>query len=279
MDSIGKIFDIHPLILEDTLNNEHLPKIEETPNSLYLTLKHITFSESNVDIDTTHLSFILSNNFLITFSETNCDLYNNIRENIQSNKGKIRKNKTDYLFYVLLDAIVDNYYIVFEALIDRIDELEDKLIENKTENLIKEIHQLKKALSSTRKLVYPLTEALNKLIIEQSDFIHDHTQIYIKDVYDHILQLTEIYETCREMLAGLIDLNLSNINNNMNNVMKTLTIISFIFIPLTFIVGLYGMNFKYMPELEYKYSYPILLLFMLTLVLFTIFYIKKKKWF
>ncbi|OFY29657.1 MAG: magnesium and cobalt transport protein CorA [Bacteroidetes bacterium RIFOXYB2_FULL_35_7] len=279
IEKIGAHFEIHNLVLEDILNSEQLPKFEETKNHLFITLKYLRYKETEPAIEASHISFILGKNYLITFSEEECDLFRLIRENILAGKGKFRQRNTDYLFYVLLDAIVDNYYLVYESMQDKIETLEDKIIENKFGNLIQEIHKLKKVLSSTRKSIYPLTEAFNKLILDKSEFISPLMMPYINDVHDHIIQLTDLYEHSYEMLASHIDLNMSNMNNNMNNVIKTLTIVSTIFIPLTFIVGVYGMNFKYMPEISWPYSYPVLIALMFLISGTMLIIMKKKKWF
>lgn len=279
IESIGRNFNIHFLLLEDILNSEHLPKMEESSDQLFLTLKHLSFSASENKIEVSHLSFVLGEHFLISFSEEDHDIFSTIRENIISNRGKIRKRRADYLMYILFDAIVDNYYLILDSIQDKLEDIEDRLIDNKSYNLINEIHNHKKLQAPIRKSILPLTEAANKLLLEESKFIEHLTLPYFRDVLDHLIQISDIFETNREMIAGLIDLNMSNINNNMNNVMKTLTIVSTIFIPLTFLVGLYGMNFKHMPEIGWKYSYPLVLVFMLVTSMSMVIIMKRKKWF
>ena len=279
IEQVGKHFDIHSLMLEDVLNSEQFPKLEETKQHLILTLKYMYFRTGSDKIEQSHISMILGNNYLITFSEGEDDIFRVVRETILSGKGKLRVRGADYLFYIILDAIVDSYYLIFEKLQDDIDDLEDRLISNRTQNFIKEIHALKKLLSSTRKTINPLLEASNKLTREDVKYIESSTLPYLSDVSDHIVQLTDIYETCREMLAGQIDLNMSNLNNNLNNVIKTLTIVSTIFIPLTFLVGVYGMNFKFMPELEWKWGYPAVIFFMIAVTTIMVIVMKRKKWF
>lgn len=279
IEQTGKHFDIHSLMLEDVLNSEQFPKLEETNQHLILTLKYMYFREGSDRIEQSHISMILGSNYLITFSEGESDIFKLVRENILSGKGKVRNRGADFLFYIILDAIVDSYYLIFEKLQDEIDNLEDQLISKRTQNFIKDIHALKKLLSSTRKTINPLLEASNKLTREDIKYIDASTLPYLGDVSDHIVQLTDIYETCREMLASQIDLNMSNLNNNLNNVIKTLTIVSTIFIPLTFLVGVYGMNFKFMPETEWKWGYPAVLFFMVAVSAIMVIVMKRKKWF
>ncbi len=279
VEQIGKYFDIHSLMLEDVLNSEQFPKLEETKQHLILTLKHMYFKQDGTQVAQSHISLILGKNYIITFSEGEQDIFKNIRENILSGKGKLRSRSADFLFYFILDAIVDSYYLIFEQLQDQIEALEDRLLSNRSYNFINEIHAMKKLLSSTRKTINPLLEATNKLTHEDVLYIDSSSIPYMKDVADHVFHLTDIYETCRDMLTGQIDLNMSNQNNNLNNVIKTLTIVSTIFIPLTFLVGVYGMNFKFMPELEWKWGYPSVVIFMVAVSITMIIVMKNKKWF
>lgn len=279
VEQVGRHFDIHSLMLEDVLNSEQFPKLEETKQHLILTLKYMFFKPGSEHVEQTHISLILGKNYLITFSEGEEDLFKEIREHILSGKGRLRGRGADFLFYFILDAIVDSYYLIFEQLQDRIEALEDRLLSNRRYNYINDIHAMKKLLSSTRKTINPLLEAANKLTHEDVLYIDPSSIPYLKDVADHVFHLTDIYETCRDMLAGQIDLNMANQNNNLNNVIKTLTIVSTIFIPLTFLVGVYGMNFKHMPELEMKMGYPVVLLFMLAVSVTMVIVMKRKKWF
>lgn len=278
LKKLGAHYDLHPLLLEDVLNTNHRPKKETFDEYIFLTLKMIGISPDGYSIITEQVSFVLGNNWLISFQEREGDLFDDLRLRLKENKGIIRKQKSDYLLYSLVDTIVDNYYLVLEHFSDKILELEENVINHPDQNTLHNIQKLKKLLINYRKSVIPLREALLSLQKEDSKLIHSKTKRYISDVYEHVIYIIDGIETQRDMLSTIMDLYLSGISNNMNQVMKVLTIISTIFIPLTFIAGVYGMNFQFMPELSIKWAYPLVWTVMVGITVGMIIYFKKKKW-
>jgi len=278
IEKIGEHYDIHALMLEDILNVEHLPKVEFSEHHVFFTLKILALDDE-YNIEQEHVSFILGNDYLISFKEQRGELFKPIRERIENNIGKVRKKRADYLFYLLMDAIVDNYYLLIEKLRKTIEEKEDELIENSGENYINEIHHLKKQILIIRKYIFALKEAVINLIKEEPNQIFESNYKYLTDVLDHVNFVFESIETFREDQKSLLDLNNNNMNNNMNQVMKTLTIVATIFIPLTFIAGIYGMNFKNIPELSLSWGYYGVWGLMVFVTLLMIWFMKRKKWF
>ncbi len=284
IDRLGKYFNIHPLVLEDILHTTQRPKIEEFEDYIYIVLRKIYHSNTTDEQDggpkiiSEQMSLLLGRNFVISFQEVEGDTFDPIRIRLKESKGRIREMGTDYLAYSLIDSIVDNYFVVLEKLGERIETLEDKLLDRPTSDTLEELHVLRKEMIFLRKSVWPLREVSNNLLRSESDLITRSTQIYIKDIYDHTIQVIDTIETYRDMLSGMLDIYLSSINNKMNEVMKVLTIIATIFIPLTFLAGVYGMNFEYMPELSWKWGYPVLWCIMLVMAIFMFFYFRKKKW-
>jgi len=279
IDKLAKHFNLHPLIIEDIKLLEHLPKIDEFEGIYFSTLRMIRWNKEEKKIENEQISIVFGNDYLITFQEDFHNDFNSIIEKITKDIGKIRKKSVDYLFYRILDCIVDSYYSVLEIVNEKIEDLEDELMEASSKDHIKKIHGAKKHLDIVRKTIIPLSEVLNTSKIIEFDIIDEQNYMFFSDIRDHINHLISNYESNREILASLIDLNISNINNSTNSVMKSLTIIASIFIPLTFIVGVYGMNFKNLPELGWKYGYFIVWSIMITITIFLIVYMKKKKWF
>lgn len=280
LEKIGDKFGIHPLALEDILNTEQRPKLDDFENNLFIVLKMLSYNDKNDEIVTEQVSLILGSNFLISFQEgIEGDVFNSIRERIRTNKGKIRKAGTDYLAYSLLDAIIDNYFIVLEKLGERLELVQDELIKNLKPVTVSKIHDLKREIIFLRKSVWPLREIISGLQRSESLLIKDSTKIYLRDVYDHTIQVMDSIETFREMISSMVEIYLSNLNNKINSVMKVLTVIATIFMPPTFIVGIYGMNFKYMPELGWKWGYPAIMLFIFVVIISMLIVFKKKKWF
>ncbi len=230
------------------------------------------------EILTEQVSLILGPNFVLSFQENVGDVFDQIRERIRSGKGKIRKMGADYLVYTLLDAIVDNYFIILEKIGEQIEFIEERLIINPASDTLNTIHKLKREMLFLRKSVWPLREVISGMERGESSLIKGTTKIYLRDVYDHNIQIIDTIETLRDMLSGMLDIYLTSISNRLNAVMKVLTIIATIFMPLTFLAGIYGMNFKYMPELEWKWGYPLILLIMSTIGISMLFYFKRKKW-
>ena len=218
-------------------------------------------------------------NFVISFQEGHeGDVFNPVRERLRTGKGKVRKMGADYLAYSLIDSIVDNYFIILEKLGEKIESLEERLVTNPTGNVLREIHNLKREMLFLRKSVWPLREVISTMAKGESSLIHPSTGIYLRDIYDHTIHVVDTIETFRDMVSGMLDIYLSSMSNRMNAVMKVLTIIATIFMPLTFLAGVYGMNFKHMPELEWKFGYPMIVLVMLIVAVIMLFFFRKKKW-
>ncbi len=275
---LGECFELHPLTLEDILNTDQRPKIEDFGDYMYVVLQMFSYDDRNNEIITEQISLILGQNFVLSFQENIGDVFDQIRERIRSGKGKMRKMGADYLVYTLLDAIVDNYFIILEKIGDQIEFIEERLIINPASDTLNTIHKLKREILFLRKSVWPLREVISGMERGESSLIKGTTKIYLRDVYDHNIQIIDTIETLRDMLSGMLDIYLTSISNRLNAVMKVLTIIATIFMPLTFLAGIYGMNFKYMPELEWKWGYPLILLIMSTIGISMLFYFKRKKW-
>lgn len=277
IEKVGQHFDIHNLMLEDILNVEHLPKVEFSENHIFFTLKILSF-DHDLNLEQEHASFILGENYIISFKEQRAELLKPIRERIEKSMGKVRAKRSDYLFYLLVDAIVDNYFVMLDQLRTHIEKTEDLLIENPTTNYINEIHHIKKQILAIRKYVFALREAMNNLVKEEPEQIYESNYKYLRDIQDHVNYVYESVETFREDQKSLMELNNSNQNNSMNQVMKTLTIVATIFIPLTFIAGIYGMNFKNIPELTLSWGYYGVWGVMILITLIMIWFMKRKQW-
>jgi len=278
IERIGAHFDIHPLVLEDILHTAQRPKIEDFGDYIFTVLRMIYYDQEEDEIVGEQVSLILGPNYVISFQEREGDVFNPIRERIRSAKGRIRKAGADYLAYCLLDAVVDHYFPILENLGEKIESLEEELVTYPTPETLQMIHKLKRNMIFLRKSVWPLREVISGLERGESPLITEPTGIYLRDVYDHTIQVIETIETFRDMVSGMFDIYLSSVSNRMNEVMKVLTIIATIFIPLTFIAGIYGMNFKYMPELEWALGYPLALLAMIFVVAVMLIYFRRKKW-
>ena len=278
IQKISKHFDLHYLLVEDLLNTDHQPKADEFEDHLFFTLKMLYRIEGQ-SIDYEHISFVLGKNYLISFQEKEGDIFDNIRTRIKQDSGIIRKRGSDYLLYRLIDAIVDSYYSVLESIGRRVEEIEDNISSNATELDFIEIQKLRKEFIYLRKVVYPLREALNKVIKNEEGFIEERNEKYFSDVYDHVIHLIDSLDTYTDLTSTLMDLYMNTINYRMNEVMKLLTVITTIFIPLSFIAGVYGMNFHNMPELQTQNGYYIVLVTMGVIFVAMIGYFKYKKWF
>src|SRR3972149_3843884 len=262
LERLGECYGFHSLILEDILNTDQRPKMEDHGEYIYVVLKMLN-SDKNNSVVIEQISLLLGKNFVISLQEgLEGDVFNPVRERIRSGKGRIRKMGSDYLAYALLDSIVDNYFIVLEKLGEKIEVLEEELITNPKRETLHAIHNLKREMIFLRKSVWPLREVISGLERGESSLISKSTQIFLRDLYDHTIQVIDTVEAFRDMLSGMLDIYLSSVSNKMNEVMKVLTIIATIFIPLTFIAGVYGMNFRNMPEIEWQWGYPLSLLIM-----------------
>jgi magnesium transporter len=278
IEKIGAHFGIHSLILEDIMHTVQRPKMEDFEDYIFLVVKMIYYDDKKNDIEAEQVSIILGTNFVISFQEKEGDVFDHVRERIRRNRGRIRKMKADYLAYALIDTIVDHYFIVLEKLGEKIEGMEDELVTNPTPVTLQTIHNLKRELIFLRKSIWPLREVISVLERGELSLIHESTGIYLRDVYDHTIQVIDTIETFRDMVSGMLDIYLSSISNKMNEVMKVLTIIATIFIPLTFVAGLYGMNFKYIPELEWHWGYFAVLFVMVIIGFGMVMYFRNKKW-
>jgi magnesium transporter len=278
IEKAGKHFDIHPLILEDIVNTGQRPKFEDVEKHLFVVLKMLYFDDNSQTVQSEQVSIVLASNYVISFQEKIGDVFEQIRDRIRNTKGRIRKMGPDYLMYALLDSIVDSYFSILEKLGEKIEGSEETLVHDPSDEILHQIHALKRELIGLRRSVWPLRELVGGIERSESALIKESTGMYLRDVYDHTIQVIDTVESYRDMVSGMLDIYLSSISNRMNAVMKVLTIIATIFIPLTFIAGIYGMNFKYMPELEWKLGYAAVLIIMLIVVAIMLIYFKKKKW-
>lgn len=278
IEKIGGHFGLHPLTAEDILNTDQRPKVEDFGNYLYIVLKILYYDERKNEIVSEQISMILGQTFVLSFQEMGTNIFNPLIERIRGNKGHIKKLGADYLAYSLLDSIVDNYFIILEKLGEDIELLEEKLITHPTREMLQTLHNLKREMIFLRKAVWPLREVISGLERGESALVKDTTRIYLRDVYDHTVQVIDSIETSRDMLSGMLDIYLSSISNKLNEVMKVLTVIATIFMPLTFIVGVYGMNFRYMPELEWRWGYFTIWAIMTVIGISMLIYFGKKKW-
>lgn len=255
LQRLGNRFGIHPLVLEDIANTLQRPKLEEFDDYIFVALKMIGYDFSQEKLKTEHVSIILGKGYVLAFLEDPGDVFEPVRQRIKTGKGRIRRLGADYLAYALLDAIVDNYFQVLEQLSEEIEELEEEVVDVPTSSTLRAIHVNKRQLIRLRRAVWPLREVVNALVRDELDFITEDTRLFLRDLYDHTIYVIDTVETLREMVAGMMEVYLSSVSNKLNQVMKVLTVISSIFIPLTFIVGVYGMNFDYMPELRWRWGY------------------------
>ena len=278
IEKIGNHYSLHPLILEDIVHTTQRPKIDEYDDYMFVVIKMLYY-DTGENIISEQVSFILGENYVLTFQEAEGDVFDSVRERLRHGKGRIRGLGSDYLLYALIDSVTDHYYSIIEKMGDKIEDLEDNLFNGQTQNEIsQQIQDLKRELLKVRRAIFPLREIINRIEKTEHKLILDKTLHYFRDIYDHIIQVTENIDIYREMVWSLMDMYMTAISNKMNEVMKVLTIIATIFIPLTFIAGIYGMNFDNIPELHYKYSYFILWIVMILLFIGMLFYFKRKKW-
>ena len=275
--TLGEHVDLHPLTLEDIVSTGQRPKVEFFDHYVFIVLRMLDLDESG-NIHDEQVSLVLTENAVFSFQERKGYVFDPVRARIKSNKARICKLGADYLAYALLDTIVDSYFVVLEGVSERLEDLEEALISDATPETLKEINRYKREMLFLRKAVWPLREVLSLLMREGSALISAPTLTYLRDVYEHTVQVIDTVETFRDILTGMLDVYLSSVSNRMNEVMKVLTIIATIFIPLTFIAGVYGMNFVYMPELTWRWGYPAVWLLMLAVTLSLIVYFRRKKW-
>jgi magnesium transporter len=278
IEKIGKHFNLHPLTVEDVANTEQRPKMEDFENYVYIVLRMLQYDQQEDEIVSEQLSLILGSNWIISFQENEGDVFNPLRERLRNDKGKIRKMHVDYLLYSLIDAVVDNYFLVLEKMGEKIEDIEEELIVNPQPTTLHALNNLKRHSIALRKSVWPLREVISSLERCESGLIKKTTRVYLRDIYDHTIQVIDSVETFRDTLSSMIDIYLSSVSNRLNEVMKVLTMIATIFMPLTLIAGIYGMNFQHMPEFSSPWGYPLVLLSMILISGLMLFYFKRKKW-
>ena len=278
IEDFGKKFNLHPLLLEDVLNTEQRPKIDDFEDYLFIVMKMIYSARYEKTVTHEQISIILGPGVVITLQEFEEDFFDPLRERIRKGKGRIRSKGTDYLTYSLIDSIVDNYFYLLEETGEQIESLQEKVISEPNPSILQEIQELKREMIYLRKSVWPLREIINTLIRGEFKLITEDVIYFFRDVYDHTIQIIDNIETYRDMLSGMMDIYLSSVSNKMNEIMKVLTTIATIFIPMTFLAGLYGMNFKYMPELEFRWAYPAFWLVIITMFISMLLWFKRKKW-
>ncbi len=279
IQKIGDKFGLHPLVQEDIVNTSQRPKMEDYGDYLFVVLKMLYLNSDGATIIAEQVSLVLGRNYVISFQEKEGDVFAPVRDRLKNPNARIRQMGADYLAYALLDAIVDGYFMILDKTAERIEFVEQKVTVDPRPKTLQLIHQLKSDMVFLRRSIWPLREVLNGLQRNESKLFQAATAVYLRDVYDHTIRVAESVDSYREMVSGLLDIYLSSMSNRMNEVMKVLTIIATIFIPLTFVAGIYGMNFKYMPELDIKWAYPATLGVMAALGLMIDCYFRRKKWF
>ena len=278
IEQFGEMFDLHPLLLEDILNTETRPKLDDFDRYLFAVLKMIDLDPDNYLLNPEQVSLVIGKNLLISFQERPGDIFDPVRDRIRKGKGRLRRSGADYLAYSLIDMIVDHYFQILEIMGEHIESLEEAVLEDPEPAVLQAIHSCKHQMIYLRKAVWPVREIISALVRDESPLIGKDVMIYLRDVHDHTIQVVDTMETYRDVLSGVLDIYLSNVSNRMNEVMKVLTIIATIFIPLTFIVGVYGMNFQYIPELKWHYAYPALWMVFVVIAGGMLILFKRKRW-
>ena len=278
IEKLGSYFNIHPLTLEDVLNTGQRPKTEDYGSYIYTVLKMMLLDTEKEEIIIDQVSIIIGPNYILSFQEREEDVFDPVRERLKNPASRLRKSGVDYLAYSLIDAVVDNYFLILEHFGEEIENLEEELIIQPRPETLKTIQKYKRDMIILRKSVWPLRELINGLQRVESDLIKETTRIYLRDIYDHTIQVIDSVEDFRDILSSMVDVYLSSLSYRMNDVMKVLTVIATIFIPLTFIAGVYGMNFEYMPELKWRWGYPAVMLVMTLIGVSMFTYFKKRRW-
>jgi magnesium transporter len=278
IEKIGKQFRLHPLALEDVLNTDQRPKFDDYEEYICVILKMLTYNEKDNRLKVEQISLIVGQSLVISLQESEGDVFDPVRERLRKAKGRIRKMGSDYLAYALVDAIVDSYFVVLERIGEEIESLEDELLSDPKPETSRTIHRLKRELIFLRKSVWPLREVMGRLERGESALVKEQTKPFLRDVYDHTVHVIDTVETFRDMVSGMMDVYLTSVSYKLNEIMKVLTIIATIFIPLTFIAGVYGMNFNYMPELEWRAGYALVWLLMIAVGVTLLVYFRRRRW-
>ncbi len=277
VEALGGTLGLHPLVMEDILNTDQRPKVEDYEGYLYIVLRLLHYDAEREQISSEQISLVLGEGFVLSMQEHPSDVFDSVRERLHSGR-KLRHLRPDALVYALIDAVVDRYFVVLEQLGDRIETLEDELIEHPTPATLNRIHHFKREMLMLRKSVWPLREVLGRLWRDDSPLITAETRLFLRDVFDHSVHIMDTIDTVRELLASMLDIYLSSLSNRMNEVMKMLTLIATVFMPLTFIAGVYGMNFVHMPELHWPWAYPAVLVLMLLVALGLVVFFRRRHW-
>lgn len=284
LKSIWSYFDLHPLIQEDIVNTHQRPKVEQYDNCLFIVMRMLSYSPEHETIDNEQVSIIIGNDFVLSFQETDRPIFQPVIDRLNIPNTRIRTHGPDYLAYTLIDNMTDYYFSLLDGLGEQMEAVEDELMGEPNEGTFQKIHDLRKDIISSRKAIWPTRDMLNSLIRDESAFVKQDTKIFIRDVYDHLVQIIDNIENYRDMVMGMHDMYMSHVSNKMNEVMKVLTIIATIFIPLTFLAGIYGMNFNpeaspyNMPELNWYWGYPAFWVVTIVIAILMIVYFRRKEW-
>jgi magnesium transporter len=280
ISALGKSFNIHPLVMEDVLNTSQRPKLEEYQEQVYIVARFLEYDEEHHQIRDEQVSLVFGESLVISFveKEREKDIFTPIKERLRQANNRIRKQRGDYLAYALLDTIIDHYFIVLEKVDFNLDRLEEELVHSPRTETLQSIQQAKREVVVLRRSIWPIRDVITRFQKIEPPLVNSHTQFFLRDVYDHIIQDIDIIEGFRDVVSGMLDIYMSNINFRTNEIMKVLTIVSTIFVPLTFITSIYGMNFDYMPELRFYLGYPIMMGVMAILSFCMLYYFRRQKW-
>ncbi|MCM2271913.1 MAG: magnesium/cobalt transporter CorA [candidate division Zixibacteria bacterium] len=278
VETIGKHFSLHPLVLEDLVTTGQRPKLEDYGDYLFLTIKRISLTAPHKTLGIEELSIIVGRNYVLTFQETEEDSFTAVKDRLRKGTDRFLKSGTDYLAYALVDMVVDNYFAVLEELGEQFEQVQNQVLASPTPMTLRTVYRLKNDLIMMRRSIWPLRDVIIGMQRNESPLITHATALYLRDVQDHTVQIMDTIETLRDMLAGTLDIYMSSVSNRMNQVMKILTMIATIFIPLTFVVGIYGMNFDFMPELHWQYGYPLIMGVMFLVVVVMLWWFRRNKW-
>lgn len=279
IDTIGHDFGMHPLVMEDILNTTQRAKLEDYKQNLYIVLRMLKYNHATDSVDGEQISLFIRKDCVITFQESDQDLFKSIRERIRKPNTKIREMGTDYLTYTIIDWIIDQYFVILEKVDDKLESLEEDLLNNPQTSTLLKIERTKREIILLRKSVWPTRDLISQFTRLDSPLINDSSRVFMRDVYDHTIQLIDTIESFRDIVSGMLDLYLSNLTQRTNEIMKVLTVVSTIFVPLTFLASLYGMNFDNIPELHYQYGYYVLLGVMFMIGSAMVLYFRRKNWF
>jgi magnesium transporter len=277
LEAFGKQFGLHPLLLEDIANTDQRPKLDDYETYFFLVTKMLSLTERQ-EVTVEQVSLVLGRNFVLSFQENGTDVFQPVRERLRGGKGRMRQSGADYLFYALVDTIVDQYFAVLESVGEQIESLQQVVVADPRSETLREIHALKRQLLFLRRAVWPLRDVMNNLSRSDCPFLEQGTKVFFRDVYDHVVQIVDTIETLREMVSASLDIYLSSVSYRLNAVMRVLTVITTVFMPLSFIASIYGMNFEYMPELKSEWGYPLVLGVMGVVGVGMLAVFRKKRW-